>query len=55
MAFFFTECGNTFQKGRLFNISHSTISHNKKICKEKKINNKKVKNQFYKINSQIEI
>ena len=40
------------QLGRLFNISHSAISHSVKIFKEKMINDKKVKNQLDNINSQ---
>lgn len=43
------------QLGRLFNISHSAISHGVKIFKEKMINDKKVKNQFDKINSQFKL
>ncbi len=38
--------------GQLFNISYSAISHSVKIFKEKMNNDKKVKNQFEKINSQ---
>ncbi|RZB32182.1 MAG: hypothetical protein SRB1_01801 [Desulfobacteraceae bacterium Eth-SRB1] len=40
------------QLGRLFNISHSAVSHSVKIFKEKMINDKKVKIQFDKLNSQ---
>ena len=43
------------QLGRFFNISHSAISRSVKIFKEKMINNKKVKNQFDKYNSQIKV
>jgi REP element-mobilizing transposase RayT len=43
------------QLGRLFNISHSAISHSVKIFKEKMINDKEVKNQFDKINSQFKL
>jgi putative transposase len=38
--------------GRVFNISYSAISHSVRVFKEKMINDKKVKNQFDKINSQ---
>jgi hypothetical protein len=40
------------QLGRIFNISHSAISHTVRIFKEKMMNDKKVKNQFDKFNSQ---
>jgi len=40
------------QLGRVFNISNSAVSHSVKVFKEKMINDKKVKNQFDKINSQ---
>ncbi len=43
------------QLGRFFNISYSAISHSVKIFKDKMINDKKVKNQFDKINSQIKV
>jgi hypothetical protein len=43
------------QLRRLFNISHSTISHSVKIFKPKMINDKKVKNQFDKFNSQFQV
>jgi chromosomal replication initiation ATPase DnaA len=43
------------QLGRLFNISYSAVSHRVKIFKEKLINDKKVKNQFDKINSQFKL
>ena len=43
------------QLGRLFNISYSAISHSVKIFKAKMINDKKVKNQFNKINSQFKL
>ena len=43
------------QLGRLFNISHSAISHSVKIFKEKMVNDKEVKNQFDKINSQFKL
>lgn len=37
--------------GRLFDISHSAVSHSVKRFKEKMINDKKVKTQFEKLNS----
>jgi len=40
------------QIGHVFNISYSAVSHSVKIFKEKMINDKKVKNQFDKLNSQ---
>jgi hypothetical protein len=43
------------QLGRLFNISYSAISHSVKIFKEKMVNDKEVKNQFEKINSQFKL
>ncbi len=43
------------QLGRLFNISHSAISHSVKIFKEKMVNDKEVKNQFETINSQFKL
>ena len=41
--------------GRVFNISHSAVSHSVKVFKEKMINDKKVKNQFDVINSQFRL
>ncbi|MBW2239567.1 MAG: transposase [Deltaproteobacteria bacterium] len=41
--------------GRLFNISPSAISHSVKIFKEKMVNDKEVKNQFEKVNSQFKL
>ncbi len=41
--------------GRLFNISPSAISHSVKIFKEKINNDKKVKNEFEKFNSQFRL
>ena len=43
------------QLGRHFNISHSAVSHSVKIFKEKMLNDKEVKNQFDKFNSQFKI
>ena len=43
------------QLGRVFNISHSAVSHSVKVFKEKMINDKKVKNQFDAINSQFRL
>ena len=43
------------QLGRLFNISHSAVSHSVKTFKKKMINDKKAKNQFDKINSQFKL
>ena len=43
------------QLGRLFNISYSAVSHSVKVFKQKMINDKKVKNQFDKINLQFEL
>ena len=41
--------------GRLFDISHSAVSHSVKRFKEKMINDKKVKTQFEKLNSQFRL
>lgn len=41
--------------GRLFNISHSAVSHSVKIFKEKMTNDKKVKNQLDRFNSQFKL
>ena len=43
------------QLGRVFNISNSAVSHSVKVFKEKMINDKKVKNQFDKLNSQFRL
>jgi len=43
------------QLGRLFNISHSAICHSVKIFKEKMLNDKEVKKQLDKINSQFRL
>ena len=43
------------QLGSLFNMSHSAISHSAKRFKKKMINNKKLKNQFDKFNSQLKV
>jgi hypothetical protein len=44
--------GGSIEKKRLFDISHSAISHSVIIFKEKMMNDKNVKNQFDKFNSQ---
>ena len=41
--------------GRLFNMSYSAISHCVKTFKEKMNKDKKVKNQFEKLNSQFKL
>ena len=43
------------QLGRVFNISNSAVSHSVKVFKEKMINDKKVKTQFEKLNSQFKL
>jgi REP element-mobilizing transposase RayT len=43
------------QLGRVFNISNSAVSHSVKRFKEKMINDKKVKTQFEKLNSQFRL
>ena len=43
------------QLGRVFNISNSAVSHSVKVFKEKMINDKKVKTQFDKLNSQFRL
>ena len=43
------------QLGRFFNISHSAVSHSVKVFKQKMINDKKVKAQFEKLNSQFRL
>jgi len=43
------------QLGRIFDISHSAVSHSAKRFKKKMINDKKVKKQFDKFNSQFKI
>jgi hypothetical protein len=41
--------------GQLFNVSCSAISHSVKIFKDKMNNDKKVKNEFEKFNSQFRL
>jgi chromosomal replication initiation ATPase DnaA len=41
--------------GQLFNVSYSAISHSVKIFKEKINNDKKVRNEFEKFNSQFRL
>ena len=41
--------------GQLFNISYSAVSHCVKIFREKMNKDKKVKNQFEKLNSQFKL
>jgi putative transposase len=43
------------QLGRFFNISHSAVSHSVKVFKQKMINDKKVRAQFEKLNSQFRL
>jgi chromosomal replication initiation ATPase DnaA len=43
------------QLGHLFHISHSAVSHSVKVFKQKMINDKKVKAQFEKLNSQFRL
>jgi hypothetical protein len=40
---------------RIFDISHSAVSHSAKIFKKKMMNDKKMKKQFDKFNSQFKL